>query len=748
MASGGAEPLEKEWQRIEEQITCSICGDLFTDPEIIPCLHTFCKQCIERNIKASCPLCPRLCRARLPQGGTSVSRTNFSIKRLVEIFGKRKEASKGLTPKEIRCGSCEDMSKTAVMWCIECENSFCGTCNDAHKTLKAVFKSHKTVAIEEFIKNPKVVLSTPEKAENCKIHSDQPLDLYCNTCNSLTCRDCTLSCKSNAHDCDFIYNVIDEEREIVRQTIIPLKHSLERVRNGIKRIEEGDKEIDIETEANRRKIQGAYSEAYKLLKQQEEEALEKVDTIKTSLKKKLAMQKQNAQFMESQLVDCEGFSDDAISVNRTRQLLTCKDAIIDRVEDLMKQVEHTSVNPECGADDMIVLCSNPDEFINDSLCDVSGIPHLPYCSVRGPLENSNPVKVTITLKDVNGFSVVQQSKDVEIHCNKDEEFLQNIEKQEESGGVYHIWYNPKRKEHHLLSVYWRGLVLNDEEVKVPGNIRDYANIKQVVKVIDDYGPNSKQLQQPFLIAKGPNNEIIVRNNSTNHLVVFDEQLQYLHVIGGSGNGDGMFNNITGITVDRKGYLFVADSYLHCIQKFTLNGKFVKQFGNEGATEGQFKDPYGLAFSQPELLFVCDSGNQRIQVFKNELFFYVFGMKEHDSFRPCDLTLNNNEDLLFVTDTDNNSIQVFTPSGLFIRTFGYFTDVPIKLQHPIGIYYTLDNHLLISSKKNNCLLVFEEDGRYVSAIEGKERFSVPCGVIMMNSGHIVIASYGTHKLVMF
>ena len=37
MASDGVVPVEKEWQQIEEEITCSICGDLFTDPKIIPC---------------------------------------------------------------------------------------------------------------------------------------------------------------------------------------------------------------------------------------------------------------------------------------------------------------------------------------------------------------------------------------------------------------------------------------------------------------------------------------------------------------------------------------------------------------------------------------------------------------------------------------------------------------------------------------------------------------------------------------
>ena len=189
-----------------------------------------------------------------------------------------------------------------------------------------------------------------------------------------------------------------------------------------------------------------YGEVYKLLKQQEEEALEKVNTIKTSLKKTLAMQKENVKFMESQLVSCTEFSDDAISTNRRRQLLTYKNSIIDRVEDLIKQVEHVSIDPECRADDMIVRCGNPVEFISNSLCDVSGVPHLPHCSVRGPLERSDPVKVTVTLKDTHRFSVVQQSKDLEIHCNKEGEFLQNVGIAEESKGVYHIWYNPKTKK--------------------------------------------------------------------------------------------------------------------------------------------------------------------------------------------------------------------------------------------------------------------------------------------------------------
>ena len=455
--------------------------------------------------------------------------TNFTINRLVEIFGKRKKAGKSLALKEIKCSNCE-RDLPAFTWCIECENTFCEQCNDAHQMMKA-FKFHQSIAVEEFVKNPKLVLSTPEKSEVCKSHSKQALDLYCNTCSSLICRDCTLKDHPReTHDFDFIDDVIDEEREKIKQATAPLEQLLKQVRNRIQTIEESETKIDIESEANRRKIRGVYAELHKLLKKQEEEALEKVSTIKMSLKKTLAMEKGNAKFMESQLLSCTEFSDDAISTNRRQQLLTYKNSIIDRVEDLTKQVEHASIDPECRADDMIVRCGNPVEFISNSLCDVSGVPHLPHCSVRGPLERSDPVKVTVTLKDIHGFPVVQQSKDLDIHCNENEEFLQNVRIEEESKGVYLIWYDPKSKDNHFLSVYWRGLIVNCR-VKVKMNyIKRKKKKKTTMTVIDKYGPNNEQLNSPYLMAKGPNDEIIVHNHSTCELVIFNEQLQYSHVV--------------------------------------------------------------------------------------------------------------------------------------------------------------------------------------------------------------------------
>ena len=70
MAQGGAHKKD-EWSEIEAEFTCPICEEIFTQPKTIPCLHTFCEQCIRATIEASERLgnelrCP-VCRAELPR---------------------------------------------------------------------------------------------------------------------------------------------------------------------------------------------------------------------------------------------------------------------------------------------------------------------------------------------------------------------------------------------------------------------------------------------------------------------------------------------------------------------------------------------------------------------------------------------------------------------------------------------------------------------------------------------------------
>ena len=280
----------------------------------------------------------------------------------------------------------------------------------------------------------------------------------------------------------------------------------------------------------------------------------------------------------------------------------------------------------------------------------------------------------------------------------------------------------------------------------------------MLKVIEKYGPSEKVLYWPYLLAKGPCGELIVGNNSDDaaHLVVFDANLKFFQSICDEDIKENKLLNIRGIAVDKMGGLYVSDGKQHCIQKYTLgDGMLISQFGKKGIQNGEFDQPTGLLVSKSNVLFVCDRHNHRIQVFDNTSFLYKFGQYS-DSRRgltePVDLTFNIGEQELFVTDCCNHRIQVYTPDGTFLRQIKFVTNHPFDLQFPSGIFFTPDNHLLVSSARY--VFIFKEDGTFVSVIEGKygekTRFSDCIGVTMMDNGKIVVADgrCGSNRLLVF
>ena len=111
---------------------------------------------------------------------------------------------------------------------------------------------------------------------------------------------------------------------------------------------------------------------------------------------------------------------------------------------------------------------------------------------------------------------------------------------------------------------------------------------------------------------------------------------------------------------------------HCddnsIKKFKMDGSLLTQFGASGSGEGQLNSPGGLVVFKTRQLYVCDRNSNRIQVFKNNEFVFLFGGSGHrpgDLNCPKSVTLNSAETELFVADTENHKIQVFTLDGKFI-----------------------------------------------------------------------------------
>ena len=82
-----------------------------------------------------------------------------------------------------------------------------------------------------------------------------------------------------------------------------------------------------------------------------------------------------------------------------------------------------------------------------------------------------------------------------------------------------------------------------------------------------------------------------------------------------------FGRPTDVAWDPQGNIFISDGYVnHRVVKFDKNGRFVKQVGsqNAGAEPSQFNTPHGIAVDGNGNVYVADRGNNRMQVFDNNL----------------------------------------------------------------------------------------------------------------------------------
>src|SRR5262249_44289611 len=102
----------------------------------------------------------------------------------------------------------------------------------------------------------------------------------------------------------------------------------------------------------------------------------------------------------------------------------------------------------------------------------------------------------------------------------------------------------------------------------------------------------------------------------NRIEVFTNAGMYLTTWGTSGAGDGQFafSSSSGIAVEQRGRILVADTRNNRIQELTDSGSFLTAWGTPGGGDAQFNSPSGVAVDASGNVFVVDTGNNRIQKF--------------------------------------------------------------------------------------------------------------------------------------
>jgi hypothetical protein len=79
---------------------------------------------------------------------------------------------------------------------------------------------------------------------------------------------------------------------------------------------------------------------------------------------------------------------------------------------------------------------------------------------------------------------------------------------------------------------------------------------------------------------------------------------FIEVIGASGEQLGEFDNPHSVDVEFDKIIYVSDKDIHKIQKFSIEGDFVIEFGCEGTGNGEFTHLHGIAVDPIGAFWLC------------------------------------------------------------------------------------------------------------------------------------------------
>ncbi|XP_019849913.1 PREDICTED: tripartite motif-containing protein 3-like [Amphimedon queenslandica] len=673
--------------KLEEQLTCPVCLDHYTNPKALPCLHSFCQHCLEglplekknETYYLSCPTC-RHCTV-LPEEGARAFPVAFLLNNLEEMYILTK--------------------KTAD------EASY--TCSDHGK----------------------------------------PLELFCETCDTVICSHCSVRHHKH-HEHNLIIDSYAKHCQRLRECLSPVEGKMEALKKALSALAVREGEIRERGERVLGEIHNMVEEIIIVLHQSEWKLTEQAKRVTNAKLTRLSEQIKSAEMSLSLLEDVEDFVKQSLKTDSPEQVLKSKKQMMERVSEVTAQINLEKLHPKEKADFVL----SKDIYVN-SLNHIGDLVPLKQCRVRNinhitPSNKTVSFSLSIEAPDSTLLTVPLASlRCILVPVGKgDQSIYTTITTTSTDPGVYSIQCNPSTSGTHTIKVQVYDVQLEDTSLVIPFN--PYLdNITPICTITE--------LNRPWGLAVNDDNHVIVTETNGNCVTLLDKKGRKVKSLGGKGgNGTVKFTHPCGIAITPDNFILVSDD--HKIQKISMDGYCVASVGKEGSKPLQFKFPGGIAISHiTGQAYIADYGNHRVQILNPDLtFFHSFGCKgaANGQFQsPRDIAIDS-QGIVYVTDYDNHRIQKFSQNGKFVGQFCTYGSNAGQLNSPYGI--TIDTAatglVYVSELGNPCIAVFTREGISVSRFgifsSSIHQFFCPIGLAFDKDGVLYVCDRINDRLVVY
>ena len=715
---------------------------------MLPCLHTFCLQCLEKASEVQgaketlkCPSCDE--KVSLPEGGIQSLPVDLRKAHEVEIAGYGRKLETG---KEA-CGVCyRSGSGPAISFCVNCCEFLCHVCEEHHRSARKTQK-HEIVTVgtnsdtKEGHGEQALLGKCHQPRKPCPVHDDEKLKFFCELCDKLICCDCMwLEHNDHLSQCYRVEAIAAKAMDALQtqagecQSIVAsLSDSIAQCKTAIQQVESKKREADDVIVKCLNQIRDA------LLAQCENILLGKVTGLK--------MQICELEKLHDDVSHVSDMITDALSHAPSQQLSTRK-MLSERLSLVLQQYNKTVNVPlqspvfvtklagESVISEVVALGQiSGGSDAASSMCDVAFAP----CAVVG---KEHTVKITTRNTDGELFHHGKETVLAELRqVGSEKGGIQRGKIVNHGDGTYSVSFTPQSTGAHSLQVTIGGHPIRSSPftitVRPPRTITYDALSLQKTSTYTTYA-------NPWGVACGENGMLAVAECGYHTVSLLSADGRRLHTFGVPGKYSGSvdcFYSPSGVAIIGD-EMYVTESSNNRVRKMQIsNRSFTTNFGSSGNGDGQFSNPRGICIHPDGRLFIADCNNHRVQVHQPDGTFVssITGdpQNEESKFRsPWGLAFDP-QGLLHIAA--HGSMKMYTPEGIYVGSYGNGT-----LTRPAGIAIDEEGYVIISD--NGLLWIYNPDHtQLVKTIEGLLN---PMGIACDDSGMFLVAEYGSNRILKY
>ena len=692
---------EKALKKVEDQLDCSVCLGIYTDPKMLQCLHIFCQKCLVKLVvrnqqgQLTCPICRQV--TPVPANGTAGLQSAFHINHLLEIAEELKKA----------------------------------TADPPASTKRAERVSTS-------------LTPTLDRIKVCPDHGKE-VELYCTKCERLICLKCAIKGgKHHSHDYEELEQTFEKYKEEMTASLGPMEQQLTTVKKELAQFERCCGEISDQRAAIEADVHKRFRQLREMLDVRETEVIGQLHQLTQRKLKCLAVQRDQIETLQARLGNCIGFVRKSIETGRQAEVLMMKTALVKQVKELTTTFSPDLLEPSKKAD-MVFLASSDLMATCQKYGQVSAL-SLSKCDATG-----KGTETATALLQATDFQGQPCEEPIRLEC----ELVSELTGTRTQGSVerlgqgqYEIRYQPTIKGSHQLHIKVEGQHIRQSPFSISAKL-PLKKLGTPILTLD-------KLNFPcgITINYSHKREVVVTEHLESRVVVFSASGKKLRSFGSHGSGQGHFVRAVGVAVDPEGNIFITDNGNHRIQKFTSKGQFLTAVGTEGSGHLQFNLPRGIAFNASNnKLYITE--NHRVQILNSDLTFSsTFGQQGNGKGQfnipygiACDRSGN-----VFVADAENDRVQVFTAEAEFLRMFGKRGSLSGKMSGPTGIAVDSNNIVYIGEYRNQRISMFTSEGVFVTSFgrAGSQPglFACPRGVCVDNSGVVYVCDRDNNRVQVF